>query len=221
MKNKLLSALAAGFIFGLSALPAAHASQVSFSSRFSNAPTYTDANSLRDEVNALMAVAPTAGYCDLPNFGGGFAGISNQGWCGGSNRNIAFKLTAQFSVGAAEIGTWSFRFGPDFGWGGALFVDGNLLAFSNDDLWWEGDFNNATEILAGSVSLIAGNHLIEAYGFEPCCDGPQAGEFLAAGTQGWREFHDKDGRDPVSIPEPGTVALLLGGLVGLLARRRR
>jgi len=218
MNNKLLRALAASFILGISVLPDAQASLVSFSTRFSNAPTYTDAASLRNEVNALMAVAPTTGYCDRFDT---HWGSKNQEQCGGTDSNIAFKISALFSVGASEVGTWGFRIGPDFGWGGALFVDGNLLAFSNDDLWWDGDINNAAETLAGSISLTAGNHLIEAFGFEPCCDGAQLGQFLPAGARDFIDFHPKDGHDPITVPEPGTAALLLASLAGLAVRRRR
>lgn len=220
MNNKLLRALAATFILGISALQDAHASQVNFSTRFSNAPTYSDANSLRAEVNALMAVAPTAGYCD--RLGTDWTGdVSNQVYCGGSNSNIAFKISALFSVDASEVGKWTIRAGPDFGWGGALFIDGSPLAFSSDDLWWNGDMNNLAETLYGTVFLSAGNHLLEAFGFEACCDGRQVGEFFPAGALDWIGFHPKDRHDPITVPEPGTVALLLASLAGLVVRRRR
>lgn len=221
MNNKSLRALAASFILGISVLPDAQASLVSFSTRFSNAPSYTDGASLRDEVNSLMAVAPTSGYCDVTNTS--WNGLSNQNACGGSNSNISFKISAHFSVGASEAGQkWVFLAGPDFGWGGALFIDGNLLAFSNDDLWWDGNINNAAEILKGIVILAAGNHLFEAYGFEPCCDGPQTALFIPGHTTlDWVTFSAKDGHDPITVPEPGTAALLLASLAGLVVRRRR
>ena len=203
------------------ALPAA-ASEISFQTRNSAATALgVGAAAIQATVEALTAVAPTAGYCDRQP--GAWQGLSNQVSCASAVQgDIAFDISAAFGVGAAMAGTWNFRVGPDFGRGGALFVDGVQVDFDTNDLWWDGDFGATTQLLTATVNLAAGNHVIEAYGFEGCCDGAQEAQWMSPGSAQWVTFSRQDGLDLLQeVPEPATALLLVGALGALRAGTRR
>ena len=126
-----------------------------------------------------------------------------------------------FGVSAADAGAWSFRSGVDFGKGGALFLDGVALDFKSRDLWWAGNYNNASQFLSGSSALAAGNHTLSIFGLEGCCDGGQQAQFKA-GNSNFVSFGANDGLIS-AVPEPTTYAMLLVGLglLGFTARRKQ
>lgn len=131
--------------------------------------------------------------------------------CGTGFRDLGFHLKVRLTVSPAEAGAWSFRLGPDYGWGGALFVDGVLLDDSRDDLWWSRNFANTGELLEGTVDLAAGVHIIETIGFEPCCAGPATLQYRSAKDPDFANFScdldsDQDGVSNPSDKCPGTPA---------------
>ena len=198
----------------------AEASVISVQTRASTSQYLGSAAASQTTVEGLMGSLPGSGYCNSSP--GAWSGLSNQSSCGGVAGDIAFDISAQFGVSGTLGGTWSFRIGPDFGRGGALFIDGVGVSFIDDDLWWSGNFANSGELLVATVSLSTGNHTIEAYGFEGCCDGLQEAQFLAPGSTVWTVFSNNDGLDRISqVPEPGTLLLAGAALVGLTTRRRR
>ena len=198
----------------------AHASLISFATRASGSvPAFLSAGDVKAYVEGLTAAPASAGYCDAAP--AAWNGLSNQTNCGGVANNIAFDISATFSVSAAQAGTWSFRIGPDFGLGGALFIDGAAVDFRATDMWWSGSYADPTQILAATLNLAAGNHVIRAYGAEACCDGAQQGQYLAPGSTDWITFGADDGITPRGLPEPASAALLLLALGAMGAARKR
>lgn len=132
--------------------------------------------------NSFAAASSPAGYgC---KFITNFTGVNNAAQFGPPTRNsdIAYFSESWFPVTAAEEGTWSFRYGADFGNGGGLYVDDIALEEQwNDDLWWANNWNNAAEILEGSITLTEGYHSIRILGFEGCCDGGVTVQFRKPG----------------------------------------
>src|SRR6266545_4986776 len=90
---------------------------------------------------------------------------------GGKDSNVAYHVVSSFVVPAGQGGPWSLRWGPDWGWGGTLLVDGVELKSRWSAMWWNGNWNDANQQLQGTVTLTPGTHTVEVYGFEDCCDG--------------------------------------------------
>ncbi len=95
--------------------------------------------------------------------------------CGSGDSDIGYELALTFFVTEETVGTWSFRLGPDFGRGGVLFLNETEVdQVMDDDLWWNGSWDNSEELLQGGAELAAGTHTFHAFGFEDCCSGPNA-----------------------------------------------
>lgn len=213
---KLRSALiAAASVF---AIANAHASNINVSTGFTNAGPQATATDYQNAVNTAVSIA-TPGYGSTAV--ALYDGVSNQSLFGGPATNIAFRSIIDFGVTAGNVGTWAFRFGVDFGWGGTVFLDGVAQATNSADMWWAGSYSNPSQFLSFSSALAAGNHQIAVYGMEGCCDGGQQAQFLAPNANGYVTFGSNDGIAP--IPEPETYAMLLAGLgvMGAVARRRK
>ncbi|WP_187364416.1 CCXG family PEP-CTERM protein [Massilia genomosp. 1] len=146
--------------------------------------------------------------------------ITHASLFGGSS-NFALKSTINFGVTQANAGLWQFRAGVDFGYGGALFLNDVALDVKSHDMWWAGQYNNASQYFNAAVNLGAGNHTLTIYGFEGCCDGGQQAQFMApAGT--FVSFSNAD-QLVSAVPEPETYAMFLTGMamLGFLAQRRQ
>ncbi|EDY86332.1 hypothetical protein GP5015_1806 [gamma proteobacterium HTCC5015] len=94
---------------------------------------------------------------------------------------------AWFPVGSGEEGIWTFRFGGDFGYGGGLYVDDQVIDEDwANNLWWANNWGSPS-VVQGSISLTQGYHSIRIIGFEDCCDGGATVQFRKPGGayQAW------------------------------------
>ena len=115
------------------------------------------------------------------------SGLNNRA-LGGSNGDFGWCISAMVEVTSATAGVWGFRYGADFGQGGHLYVrETELEQQWNDNLWWAGNFNNAAQVLEGTIDLDAGWHRYEALGFEDCCDGAVGWQARAPG-RAWQDM---------------------------------
>jgi hypothetical protein len=115
-------------------------------------------------LKAAMQKKPSKGYCEkiVPSM----AKVSNRILCGGVNRNVGYYYKVSFPVG--ENGTqYSFKLPTDFGLGGVSILDGKIMKQESKDIWNSG---RATQ-LNFAANLTAGQHVLEVYGAEGCCDG--------------------------------------------------
>lgn len=193
-----------------------HASLIAMDTRYSNSAALPSADDYRTLIDPLVAAAPTAGYGSTTL--ASFDSVSNQSEFG-SAANIAFRYTVDFS--AAGNGAWNFRVGPDFGKGGAVFLDGALMGFKTNNMWWAGSYTNPTQDFEFLANLTSGNHQLKIYGLEDCCDGTQQAQFKATGDTVFTSFSSGDGHNPNAVPEPASLALTVTAGLALIGWRRR
>jgi hypothetical protein len=204
------------FLASIALSGAAQASMLTFETASSNAGTQIDAAAYRETVNQAFNLA--GGQTTAINL---FDNVSNQSAFGGSNSNIAYRTTIEFGVAAGQAGSWDLRAGVDFGNGGAVYLDGVALGYKTNDMWWGGSYGNPSQAFEfSSVAVAAGNHKLQFFGLENCCDGGEQAQFNVKGA-GFQTFGTNDGLT-AAVPEPETYALMLAGLgaLGFTARRR-
>ncbi len=148
-------------------------------------PQSPQPNSTATAISTFNALAGTAdiGCLSVTSL----SGLNNQSVPGGGSSNIGYHEAAVFVVAPAQVGAWQFRWGPDFGGGGTLLVDGVELQSRWTDMWWSGGFNDPSQYLSGMVNLRAGTHIVETFGFENCCDGAGTAQFLSPDSMTWRD----------------------------------
>jgi putative Ig domain-containing protein/collagen triple helix repeat protein len=202
--------------FGALALfgAAAHASDIKFQTAYFSAPQYPIPTSTLDNdftattnyrviVDPLVA-APTTGYCTTTlTLASGF---SNQNSCpGGSSTHVAYKTTIRFIL--PQAGILALRAAGDWGFGANLVLDGvSIQSRWGVDMWWAGVWTNPGQFLQGAnLALAAGQHIVEVYGIDTCCDGNGEIDFNLG--NGWQPFSNSDGLLSVQISgTPSTAA---------------
>ena len=162
-------------------------SEITYETRPYSGSAPADTTSAISTFNGLPV--GSAGYTDGPIQITTLSGINHSIITGGSFLNIGNHF--QISFLAETSGTFAIRFGPDFGLGGALLLDGVVLQSRwGQDLWWAGDFANTSQTLTGSPVISAGPHVIDVYGFDGCCDGPMDAQYDFG--LGWVTFQVTD-----------------------------
>jgi len=208
--------LRTALVTSLALAGAAHASDITYEAASSTTGAQASAADYRTVVDQAMLSGGQSASIAL------FDNISSNGVFGGGVFDHAVRATIDFGVSSANAGDWSFRAGVDFGLGGAVFLDGVALAYNSNDMWWAGSYADASQSFQFSgLQLAAGNHTLQLYGLEHCCDGGQQVQF-GFNDGPFQTFGANDGLTP-AVPEPETYALMLGGLGALvfMARRRR
>lgn len=162
--------------------------------RFHTRRTSYDPNNYSNAVSEFNRIA------DTPNNGYGcsfitdFTDVTNRSANNSTQeKNFIARSESFFEVKAGETsGPWEFRYGADFGHGGGLYVDGVALEEQwDDDLWWNGNWNDPDEILQGSTTLQPGYHKLEVIGAEPGDDGGITVQFKKPGGN-WTTFDTDD-----------------------------
>lgn len=201
-------------------VPGATASVVTFESLPGNNTRFGTATDYLTNWEALRVLHPdapsgygisTVGTWDYPSQGN----VDNhQLVAGGSSVNLAYHYRVEFGVSASQAGVFDFRIAPDFGMGGAVFVDGTPVAHKSDDLWWGLYWGASSELLEFRLTLAAGDHVMDIYGQEQCCDGPTGGQFSRDGGRTWVALGEHDGMNRVADRGSmlGMMALALVGL---------
>jgi hypothetical protein len=210
--NKLGLALLACFALN------AHASVITVQVATTSPTSQASAAAYKLAVDA--ALANPAGYKGSKSVAV-YDNVRVQNLFNGLNSNYAFESTINFGVTSAQAGTWNFRTGVDFGYGGALFVDGVALGFNANNMWWNGSYGTINGSLQGALNLAAGNHVMKVYGFENCCDGAMQAQFKAANANTYATFSADDKLN--AVPEPVSIATfgLGAGALALVRRRRK
>jgi hypothetical protein len=134
---------------------------------------------------------------------------------GGVRADLAELYQVTFTLSAAS--TVAFRLAPDFGFGGAVFLDNAAVAYRTNDMWWNYNwyYEAGIQTFQFASLLSAGSHTLLMYGQEDCCDGATAGEYSINGGN-FTPFTS-------TTPLPAALPLFATGLgfLGLVARRRR
>jgi len=124
---------------------------------------------------------------------------------GGFGTDIAYLYTVDFTIGAGEAGPYRIQVAPDFGFGGTVLLDGATVALNSNDMYGP-DWSDPAQIFDFTSSLDVGNHTLQVYGQEGCCDGPTAARVSHDGGVTWEPFG-------TAVPEPTAWSLIALGLV--------
>lgn len=165
---------ALGSVAASASVPTIQFTQVGTSYAYQGTESRDDLAAVIDGAPPISSVALTDAAV-FANDGGNFA-------YGGEG----YYLDVSFTVTSCEAGPWSFRLGPDFGRGGAVFIDGVKVADSTQDLWWEYNWALTGQLLSvANINLAAGAHQLEVFGFEGCCFGSMSLQYQV-GAGGWQ-----------------------------------
>ncbi len=133
--------------------------------------------------------------------------------------NTFSHLSINFATGKnAQVG---FQLAVDAGYGGAIYIDNALLTKNTTDLWWANNWANTGEILSASANnLTLGNHILEVFWAEKCCNGSNGARFNVNGGS-WQNLSSANLNTLAPVPAPAAVWLFGSGIVSLLGYKRK
>ncbi len=219
MNNILKLAIGNALVIGAAAILAstnvANASVITMQTRPIVATANASAADYLANWNAALAVYPVApgGYCDTTltafNEVSNHAQLGSLQNCGGASAgNISFHFRMNLNVSNALAGLWNFKFQNDFGYGGAVFLDGVAVDYKPFNL----DGSNPGMLFTLALNLASGTRVLDIYGQENCCDGFHYGDYLLNGT--YQHLSNND-IFTAEVPEPSQLPLMLSGLLAL------
>jgi hypothetical protein len=133
--------------------------------------------------------------------------------------NTFSHLAVNFSSGLSQL---SFQLAVDAGYGGALYLDNVLVAKETKDLWWGYNWNNTSQLLSSYANtLSSGNHVLEAFWAEGCCNGANSGRFSQDGGANWQKLSATNLDALAPVPVPAAVWLFGSALLGLFGWRSK
>lgn len=190
------------FSFALLGLINAHAATITYQTRIINAGV--NSSDYRTSWNAQTFVTTSQNY-------------SNFDFAWGGNNTFS-HLAVNY---ASKAGSVLFQVAPDAGFGGALYLDGLLLTAKQHDLWWGYDWNNSSQMLASLAKLRAGNHILEAFWAENCCNGAGSGRYSLGDGMSWQSLSAINLDKLAPVPVPAAIWLFGTGLIALVSLRRK
>lgn len=120
------------------------------------------------------------GYCERSVEG--MTKVSNQDICNGVDKNIGYYYATTFPV-AVEGTEYCFKLPTDFGNGGVVMMDGEIMKQAYESVW-KNDKSTTNDFCA---TLHDGNHMLEVYGASECCDKTTAWQ-VKIGDGKWMDY---------------------------------
>lgn len=135
---------------------------------------------------------------------------------GSANNNTIFKMTIDVPNSVDVL--FSLFAGLDAGRGAEVFVNGNLIADVNSNIWWSRSWSHSSVIAAENLNFLANQmNQIVIYWAENGNSGGNSFEFMVDG--GPRLALSQDNLYS-AVPAPSTIALFGLALIGLGLSRR-
>lgn len=137
----------------------------------------------------------------------------------GGNNTFSHVAINFSTIASQQI---SFQLAVDATYGGALYLDNTLLSANSTDLWWANNWNNTSEILSVmGRTVAAGNHTLEVFWAEACCNGANGGRFSLNGGTNWSSLTANNLAALAPVPVPAAAWLFGSGLAGLIGFNRK
>lgn len=144
---------------------------------FAKTTVYTKEKIVLKDLQAALNKESKAGHCAKRMHE--MLKVSNQQICKSKVKsNLGYYYRVVFPV-ADDATVYKFFTPTDFGRGGIVLVDGKKVRTVGATAWKQGK-NTELDL---TLTLNAGNHVIEYYGSEKCCDGTTAWSFQVSGSK--------------------------------------
>lgn len=134
--------------------------------------------------------------------------------------NYAQKISIDLALSANS--SYKFQLGTDWGTGGVIYTTPSIANSyaRTDDIWWAHNWNNPSEVIDFTLANNSGQTkttTLVMLGFERCCGGATSLRYAQSTSNNWQIV----AVNAMRVAEPGALAVLGLGLLGLFASRRR